>query len=654
VTLTAGLRAPGHPGVFLAPPRAVEELGRVRLDIAGFVGVAPRGPVDVPVVVSRWSEYVQAFGGLEPAPGGPVRLLPYAVAAFFRQGGERAWVVRLAPHGQDAAPTEQAAATFALGPPAPGQRAVLRAASEGAWGNALRLALSFQAGQRGVAEREAPDVLRLPPGAMVTPGTLLRVSGPGRTEATMLRWVERLDDRLARGDRVRVWLDRPLALEPDEPAVAEVITATLQVDEPGRQGESLAGLGLRADHPRWLPSVLAGEQHVVVAADDWPSSLTPEVSLAPVGAALVTPGIDRSHLIGAASFFDPDDGGGDDIDEDETPAHAAAHRGVDRLARVREIGLLCVPDLGWQPYAAAPAPPARQPTPTTRSCCSACDPVAPEPDPFPVPAVPGGLDPRAPGDLAELTGRQSLVAAVATRYQRFVALLDVPDGLSLSQLAAWRACFDTSYAAAYYPWLAVAGADGTAIPVPPSAFAAGIIADRERRLGLPWGPANELARDAVRAETAVTDALHDRLHGMGINVYRSERDGFRLSAARTLSSDPDYRQLSVRRLITMLRLSLEQQTQWLAFEPNTAELRERLLRTVTGFLRSLDRSGAFAGRTEAESFFVRCGDDLNPPASQALGRLVTEIGVAPAVPLEYIGVRIARDPDGSLSVTGDD
>jgi phage tail sheath protein FI len=141
---------------------------------------------------------------------------------------------------------------------------------------------------------------------------------------------------------------------------------------------------------------------------------------------------------------------------------------------------------------------------------------------------------------------------------------------------------------------------------------------------------------------------------MGINVYRAERDGFRLTAARTLSSDPDYRQLSVRRLMTMLRLSLERQTQWLAFEPNTAELRERLLRTVTGFLRGLAARGAFAGRTEAESFFVRCGDDLNPPASQALGRLITEIGVAPASPLEYILVRIARDPDGSLAVTGDE
>jgi phage tail sheath protein FI len=189
-----------------------------------------------------------------------------------------------------------------------------------------------------------------------------------------------------------------------------------------------------------------------------------------------------------------------------------------------------------------------------------------------------------------------------------------------------------------------------AVAVPPSAFAAGIIAERELRLGLPWGPANELARDAVRSESVVTDAIHDLLHGLGVNVFRSERDGFRLTAGRTLSSDPDYRQLSVRRLMTMLRLSLEQQTQWLAFEPNTSELRERLSRVLTGFLRTLHRRGAFAGDTEARSFFVRCGEDVNPPSSQALGRLLAEVGVAPSSPLEFVMVRIARDQDGSLSV----
>ena len=63
------------------------------------------------------------------------------------------------------------------------------------------------------------------------------------------------------------------------------------------------------------------------------------------------------------------------------------------------------------------------------------------------------------------------------------------------------------------------------LDVSPSAFAAGIIAARERRLGLPWGPANALAVGAVAATANVSDALHNQLHLAGINVYRVDRGG---------------------------------------------------------------------------------------------------------------------------------
>jgi Bacteriophage tail sheath protein len=56
-------------------------------------------------------------------------------------------------------------------------------------------------------------------------------------------------------------------------------------------------------------------------------------------------------------------------------------------------------------------------------------------------------------------------------------------------------------------------------------------------------------------------------------------------------------------------------------------------------------AGAFAGATEAESYFVRADGDLNPPESIALGRLVLEVGVAPSSPLEFIMLRITRDGD---------
>ena len=45
----------GAPGVYAAPPQAPAAFAPVRLGVAGFVGAAPRGPVDVPVAVGSWS-----------------------------------------------------------------------------------------------------------------------------------------------------------------------------------------------------------------------------------------------------------------------------------------------------------------------------------------------------------------------------------------------------------------------------------------------------------------------------------------------------------------------------------------------------------------------------------------------------------------------
>jgi phage tail sheath protein FI len=102
--------------------------------------------------------------------------------------------------------------------------------------------------------------------------------------------------------------------------------------------------------------------------------------------------------------------------------------------------------------------------------------------------------------------------------------------------------------------------------------------------------------------------------------------------------------------MTMIALTLDRQTQWLVFEPNNTDLRSSLTHTITAFLRGLFQAGALAGSTEDESFFVQCDDQLNPPESQALGRLIALVGVAPASPLEYLVLRITQDTDGTISV----
>ena len=644
----------GAPGVYPSaePPRA-PGLEPVRLDETGFVGLAFRGPPHEPVRVDGWSQFVDRFGGPVDVDGPCPGHLPRAVRAFFDQGGRRAWVCRVVP----TTPAGDAVAAHALVPwqvAAAGDveaaevatPPVLLAADEGAWGGRIRATLGYRtgpplrgpdgsatvaaAGRGTLGPDEDPDrVLVLDDGPPLPPGSVVLASGTATApDGSLHRITEETAFATPDGRRLhRVVLDPPLPPDrrgPGGGADVRLVTATLDVvdrDPLVRRAEHLVDLGLLPGHPRFpareLPpddprapgTLLSAESRLVRPGPGWEAGVVPtDGRLEPLVGLAVRGGRDRFSEVGREALFD-------DGPPDADPLDETGHVGVDRVARVEELGLLCVPDLGW--------------------------------------AGTGHLDPTVPDELAELVSRQRRLVAVAHLRRRFVALLDAPRRTPIGALSRWRAEFDSSHAAAYHPWLAVPGEGPLrlAVPVPPSAVAAGIIADREHRLGLARGPANEPAAGVVTAADLVPDAEHDELHRMGVNVFRAERDGFRLTSARTLALDPRYRQLSVRRLMTMLSLTLERRTQWLVFEPSTADLRAALHQTLDQFLRGLFRAGAFAGDTEETSYFVRCDGRLNPPGSLALGRLVAEVGVAPASPLEYLVLRITQDTDAGTRVT---
>lgn len=647
----------GAPGVYPAPqPVSDATIEPIRLDVTGFVGVTWRGPVNEPVAVTSWSQFVERFGGLTDPAGAPCPgLLPHAVRAFFDQGGAKAWVTRIAP----VRPDEAATALFAL----IGRDAHLTAANEGTWGDRLTVTLRFEIARSfRPPPTDDPGELAIPDGVSAPPGTLLRIDGTRDAPFGTLHWVTDAALRpLPYGGQRLV-----ARLQPPAPGAtrAAVVTGTLEVtdtDPTQPRTERVTGLGLHPNHPRFPSRVLPvgtqltghkmqptrpDESTLVRTGPGWTGPLLPGSQLTPIHGRLVHGGRDRFAEIDAGSLFDPDGADADPLDE------RTDHRGADAAGRVDEIGLLCVPDLTWSWQALPAAPPDAPATP----CSSEFRPCA-EPEPpldYTAGAAPATthLDSQNSAELAEMVRRQLRLADIAVLRRRFVVLLDAPRRLSLAELSTWRSNFDSGYLAAYHPWLAVADPrGGPARGVPPSAFAAGIVAAREQRLGLPWGPANELAVSAVTATDQVTDAVHDQLHRLGVNVFRAERDGFRLTAARTLATDPGYRQLSVRRLMTMIILAIERQTQWLVFEPNNPGLRSTLQHVLARFLADLHRGGAFAGATERESFFVRCDDALNPPAVQGLGRLIAEIGVAPAAPLEYLLLRLRQDADGGVRVT---
>jgi uncharacterized protein len=64
---------------------------------------------------------------------------------------------------------------------------------------------------------------------------------------------------------------------------------------------------------------------------------------------------------------------------------------------------------------------------------------------------------------------------------------------------------------------------------------------------------------------------------------------------------------------------------------------------IDGLLRLLWTRGCFAGATAAQAYFVRCNADNNPPDVRDRGNLIADVGIAPAVPYEFVLVRIGRE-----------
>lgn len=679
---------PGSPGVYPVPDEPVRALTGVRMDVAAFVGVAPRGPSRLPafrapwadpprgnsnptaelrsiaVPVESWDAYRRFYGGFE-GPG----LLPYAVASFFENGGRRAFIVRVVhDYGEGDPANGYGTATGAV----PGAHAqggdplVLRARDEGSWGNRLQASLSFRARPLGFRD-VAQTGMTVLPGSTDGVGTLLRLWLSGGVP--VLRFVTDVVERWRLDAPVR---ERRLTFASPAPAVperVEVVEATLYVTDATPDGIGRAevheGMGMHPAHPRWVAAQLWRDSALVNPDAGWiGDELVPDDPFLRATADAPQPqftcGRDHYGDVTPDDFFDPL----------WTPGDEQPRSGVHALAEAEEVAVLVVPDL-YSPGAL----PARRDVAEVLSLAgpafSPCVEVAAELPPIPtrtcadgLPDEPDGsagdlvamrLDPLVPGDLQRIAELQQALVDLTDYLERWVVLLDVPPGLSQRQVLEWRARFGSAYAAAYHPWIGVARPDDDRDPlvdVNPTAFAAGIIAQQEAAFGVQHGPANLLAAGAVSVTDRVSRARHDELHPHGINVYLTERDGVRLTAGRTLSLDPQWRQLSVRRLVSMLRRALLVQMQWTVFEPNDARLRDELARMLGDYLATLFRAGAFRGRTPAEGFFVRCDDALNPPQVTDEGRLVCLVGVAPVEPMEFILVRLSRDGDGTLITEG--
>ena len=146
------------PGAYIEWLRPETPIAPLRTDIAGFVGIAERGPLHEAVVVDGWSGFRSVFGGHIPEG-----LLAPSVESFFANGGARAWVVRAADPAS--------VACGSTGATLPG--ITVTALTPGSWSRRLTITLIRTGPGRATLTARLPDGAR-----EVWPGLTKDAVGP--------------------------------------------------------------------------------------------------------------------------------------------------------------------------------------------------------------------------------------------------------------------------------------------------------------------------------------------------------------------------------------------------------------------------------------------------------------------------------------------
>lgn len=506
-----GLTVDVAPPAPLPPP--------LRTDVAGFIGAARRGPIGTPVRVTSLNDYHDVFGDLDPAAN-----TSYAVRGYYENGGELAWVVRVAG--------AMATATATLS----------------------------AAGQAGFSPVSAYEVI---------------ASSPGN-------WAE--------GGQVTVWYRSG--------SLAGRAEVDVRVAVPGETVEVFSGIPAAEISERTAASRL-------VRIVPWPGP-----DQAPVGDQALQGKVSQLIL-----RRDPQ------AAPDSAPGVEDYLTAVQALADQPEVAIVAAPDLGRH--------------------------------------------------LADDSDRKAVVSALlstaASQLDRIV-LIDVPPGTAGTTLGpvgalAWAGAVlpgsefsaQRRAAAVYYPGLLVPDPlGGTAAPLralPPSGHVAGVISRMDRERGAYWTPANAVLEDAADLDPALTGPEQAVVFSNAMNLLRcAPGRGLQVWGGRTLDATAfQVSYVAHRRLVHRLVRAVHQVADALVFDVNGPALRLNLVRGVTSVLLAAFQAGALAGARPQEAFQVVCDDSNNPPGSDP-GQVVCDFAVAPAVPMEFIRLRLIAGQQSQAEV----
>jgi phage tail sheath protein FI len=625
-----------HPGVYIEEiPSGAKPIEGVSTSTAAFVGYTTKGPVNDPVLIFKFDDYVRRFGGLrslgQEAEGDP---MGFSVKAFFQNGGTKAYIVRLA---QDDTQNPLAAATGFLGVPGnTDDVAVVSAVNEGAWGNGLIVEVS--------PKESDPNLYTVEVGREDDRGdfSVLESFGDVSFDDQSPRFIEGVINGVSENVKVEIE-DRGDVTIPDEDFLGTLTSGdlsaldldfsgasagdrTMQLSLDGTTGfsvvlpdqvftslddvaaeiQSVVRTGASAERRTEFTAVAGDDKLVLTSgtrAED--SSVSASGVLA---TTLKLTGDDEVAKTGAESVSDLDEtelsGGGDG-----EPADDSAYDAVfTAFEKIRDISILCLPGKAWD------------------------------------------------------SDGQPVIQSAVAHAEKMKSRMVIVDPPADTELKTEKNVTDlglptSTYSVLYYPWVKVANPffdaeDNPGVPttllVPPGGYAAGMWSKIDGRRGVWKAPAGvETALLGLSgAQYVVEDAEQDQLNPLGVNALR-RLPGFGnvIWGSRTLSTkaNPEWRYVPVRRTAIFIEQSIYGGIQWAVFEPNDHRLWSALRLNMEAFMDGLFRSGAFQGQKASDAYFVRCGlGDTMTQDDIDRGQVIAIVGFAPLKPAEFVIVRIQQ------------
>jgi phage tail sheath protein FI len=656
---------------YLSPGVYVEEVESgpvpitgVSTSIGGMIGLAERGPINDPQLLTGAGDFPRTFGApLDPADPNYSTLdagfnaLAFAVDGFFANGGKVLYVNRVVPDGANAS----AAATFAvrqidLTPATNGPKnynITAQAVDPGQWPNqemgvlngkyqqvgGIRLSFAGEAGTTTTLANPAvaaDTTLTLSSAVGIVPGIILRLTDPAAPTTHGFVYVASI-----LGTKVTL---------PGSSSVGGGYAANSLVE--------VWWFALTADLLRNGQVTVTETFHRLSSNPDLPEFIENVIGVPPASGLSRSPG--ASNLIRVSASAD-------------TKTDAATATGV--VIRGPTPTSATNPPIAFDNNT-APNVLGSDQLNATNLALNDIFIGADDPDPhnrtglyalgnmrdISMIAIPG----QTGTDLQD-----KLLTYCENQRYRFAILDMAPVSSSTpidwhgadatpAQVTLQRGNFDSKYGALYYPWLEIPDPfpanplNTTNVAIPSSGHVMGIYARSDINRGVHKAPANEVVNNIVDFSHHVDTGTQDILNPIGINVlrdFRPENRGLRVWGARTLSSDILWRYVSTRRLFIFLEKSIELGTQWVVFEPNNEILWVRVKQSIAEFLTDVWRTGALMGTKPEQAFYVICDRTTMTQSDLENGRLIVEIGVAVTYPAEFVIFRISQWAGGS-SVTG--